>query len=227
MLLALRSIRAPFLRGDSRRGHLDKCLTRPSFTGQTRERQRKHWMRNVTPNHQDKPKAKTGAAGGGSTGTGTGETSTSGKIASLMDDFIRIPGTDIRIGLDPILGLFPGLGDTVASLVGVAIIGEASRRGVSRLALVTMALNILANAAVGSIPVVGDLFSVWFKSNRRNHDLLQKALSREMSPAERHKAIRHANRFSVFLIAGVILGVVLIILGSITLLKLIFEWIAA
>ena len=66
----------------------------------------------------------------------------------MMDDFIRIPGTDIRIGLDPILGLFPGLGDTVSSLVGLAIVHEAGRRGVSRKVLVVMALNILANAAV-------------------------------------------------------------------------------
>ena len=114
----------------------------------------------------------------------------------------------------------------VSSLLGVAIIGEASRRGVSRLALVTMSLNILVNAAVGAIPIVGDLFSVWFKSNRRNHDLLQKALSTEMTPADREKAVRHASRFAVLLIAGVLLGVVLIIIGSLALLKGIFEWVA-
>ena len=140
-----------------------------------------------------------------------------------MDDFIRIPGTNIRFGLDPILGLFPGLGDMVTSLVGLAIMGEASRRGVSRMALVTMALNILANAAVGSIPVVGDLFSVWFKSNRRNHDLLQKALSTEVSPAEREKAVRNASRFAVLLMAGVILIVILIIIATVALLKLLVE----
>ncbi len=177
-------------------------------------------MRNVTPNHhaRDKAKSKVPVA------AGAGKTTTAGKIASVMDDFIRIPGTSIRIGLDPILGLFPGLGDMAASLIGVAIIGEGSRRGVSRLTLVTMALNILANAAVGAIPVVGDLFSVWFKSNRRNHDLLQKALSTEMSPADREKAVRHASLFTVLLIAGVMLGVIFIILGSLALLKLIFEW---
>ena len=147
----------------------------------------------------------------------------SSMVASLMDDFIRIPGTDIRIGLDPILGLFPGLGDTVASLIGVAIIGEASRSGASRMALVTMALNILSNAAVGSIPIVGDAFSIWFKSNRRNHDLLQKALSTEMSAADREQAVRRARLFAVFLITGVILLVVLIIFGAIALLKLLFH----
>lgn len=155
--------------------------------------------------------------------TSESQRTTSSIVASLMDDFIRIPGTDIRFGLDPILGLFPGLGDTVASLVGVAIIGEASRHGVSRMALVTMALNILANAAVGSIPIVGDAFSIWFKSNRRNHDLLQKALSKAISPVEREQAVRRARLFAVFLITGVIILVVLIIWGAFTLLKLLYD----
>ena len=163
----------------------------------------------------------------GATRAGQGKRSTSSVVASLMDDFIRIPGTNLRIGLDPILGLFPGLGDMVASLVGVAIMGEASRRGVSRMALVTMALNILANAAVGSIPIVGDLFSVWFKSNRRNHDLLQKALSTEIPPADREKSVRNASRFAILLIAGVIVGVVLIVIGIVALLMLLYDWISA
>lgn len=157
---------------------------------------------------------------------GEGKRSTSSVVASLMDDFIRIPRTNIRFGLDPILGLFPGLGDMVASLVGVAIMGEASRCGVSRLALVTMALNILANAAVGSIPIVGDIFSLWFKSNRRNHDLLLKALSTEVSPAERENAVRNASRFAVLLITGVVILVVLIIIGALALLKLLVDWMA-
>jgi hypothetical protein len=174
-------------------------------------------MRDITP----------GKIGRGAGPTGDNERSTSGIVASLMDDFIRIPGTDIRIGLDPILGLFPGLGDTVASLVGVAIINEAGRCGVSRKVLITMALNILANAAVGAVPVFGDLFSVWFKSNRRNHDLLQKALATEMSAAERDKSVRHAGSFAILLIVGVILGVILVIIGSLALLKLVFEWMSA
>jgi hypothetical protein len=174
-------------------------------------------MRNVTPGQTDKGASK----------TDDNDRSTSGFVASLMDDFIRIPATNIRIGLDPILGLFPGLGDTVASLVGLAIINEAGRRGVSRKVLIAMALNILANAAVGSVPVVGDLFSVWFKSNRRNHDLLQKAMSAQMSPAESEEAIRHAGSFAILLIVGVILGVVLIIIGSLALLKMIIGWMSA
>ncbi len=144
-----------------------------------------------------------------------------------MDDCFRIPGTNIRFGLDPILGLFPGVGDTVASLVGVAILGEGARRGLSRMALVTMALNIILNAAVGSIPIVGDAFSIWFKSNRRNHDLLRKANSTAMSAAEREKAIRSARRFAVLLIAAVITGVIAIIALTLGLLKFIYQAIAA
>jgi hypothetical protein len=152
-----------------------------------------------------------------------GKRSTSSVVASVMDDFIRIPGTNIRFGLDPILGLFPGLGDTVSSLVGLAIIGEASRHGVSRKALVTMALNILANAAIGAIPVVGDAFSVWFKSNRRNHELLKKALSSEIPLRERAREIRRSRRFAMFLIFGVLALVLLVVVGAATLVKLLVD----
>ncbi len=152
---------------------------------------------------------------------------TSGKIASVMDDCFRIPGTNIRFGLDPILGLFPGLGDTVASLIGVAIIGEGSRRGLSRIALATMAMNVLLNAAIGSIPIVGDAFSIWFKSNRRNHDLLGKATSTAMPTAEREKAIRRARSFTIFLIAGVTIGVMLIVALALSLLKVVYQTITA
>ena len=135
-----------------------------------------------------------------------------------MDDCFRIPGTKIRFGLDPILGLFPCLGDTAASLIGLAIIGEGSRRGLSRMALATMALNILINTAVGSIPLIGDAFSIWFKSNRRNHDLLRKATSTAMPTAEREKAIRNSRGFTALLFIGVIIGVILIVALAFTLL---------
>jgi hypothetical protein len=144
-------------------------------------------------------------------------------VASVMDDCFKVPGTNIRFGLDPILGLFPGLGDTLASLVGLAILGEGARRGLSRMVLVTMALNILINAAVGSIPLVGDAFSVWFKSNRRNHDLLSKFTSTAMPAAEREKAVRSARRFAIFLIIGVIIGVILIVALALTLLRFVIQ----
>ena len=149
--------------------------------------------------------------------------STSGRVASVMDDCFRIPGTNIRFGLDPILGLFPGLGDTAASLIGLAIIGEGSRRGASRMALATMALNILINTAVGSIPLIGDAFSIWFKSNRRNHDLLRKATSTAMPTAERENAIRRARSFTALLFVGVIIGVILIVALALSLFKAAYQ----
>jgi hypothetical protein len=95
-------------------------------------------------------------------------------LAYLMDNLIRVPGTNIRFGLDPIMGLLPGLGDSSAAVVSSLILLQSLRAGVPRIVQVRMALNILLNALLGVIPVAGDLFSVWFKSNQRNYELLSK-----------------------------------------------------
>jgi hypothetical protein len=94
-------------------------------------------------------------------------------IADLMDSALRVPGTRFTIGLDPLLGLLPGLGDTIASVIGSAILVLAHQLGVPRIVQVRMALNVLINGTVGIIPGVGDLFSFWFKSNLRNARLLR------------------------------------------------------
>ena len=95
-------------------------------------------------------------------------------IARLMDTAFSIPGTKIRFGLDPLLGLLPGLGDTATALVSALLIAQSARYGVPKIVLARMAGNVLLNTAVGAIPVLGDLFSVWFKSNAKNYDLLRK-----------------------------------------------------
>lgn len=94
-------------------------------------------------------------------------------IAVVMDNFIRVPGTSRRIGLDPLIGLIPGLGDGATGVAGVMTILRAAQRGVPRLIMAKMALNILLDSGVGAIPVVGDAFSFWFKSFQRNYDLLE------------------------------------------------------
>jgi hypothetical protein len=94
-------------------------------------------------------------------------------LALIMDDFLRVPGTRFRFGLDPIIGLIPGLGDTASALVSALALIEAARRGVPKILLARMSLNILLNEVVGIIPGVGDVFSFWFKSNARNYDLLR------------------------------------------------------
>lgn len=98
---------------------------------------------------------------------------TSRWIAWLLDECIKIPGTNIRIGLDPILGLVPGGGETVSSVVGAFLLADASRRGIPFRTLFKMSGNLMLNAGIGAIPGLGDLFSLWFKSNSRNFDLMR------------------------------------------------------
>ncbi|WP_426131730.1 DUF4112 domain-containing protein [Pararhizobium sp. PWRC1-1] len=93
-------------------------------------------------------------------------------LARVMDTAIRIPGTGIRFGADSVLGLIPGVGDAGSALVGLFIVNEARRLGVPKHMLVRMLGNLGADAVTGSVPLLGDLFDVYFKSNRRNLQIL-------------------------------------------------------
>jgi uncharacterized protein DUF4112 len=95
-------------------------------------------------------------------------------LALVMDEFLRLPGTKFRFGLDPIIGLLPGLGDTASAVISALALVHATRRGLPRIVLARMALNILINELVGIIPGIGDAFSFWFKSNKRNYELIQR-----------------------------------------------------
>lgn len=92
-------------------------------------------------------------------------------LARLMDFAIGIPGTRISFGADSILGLVPGFGDVAGAAVSLIIVNEARRLGVPNDKLLRMLINIGVDTVGGSIPLVGDLFDVFFKSNRRNVDL--------------------------------------------------------
>ena len=94
-------------------------------------------------------------------------------LALVMDEFIRVPGTKFKFGLDPLLGLLPGLGDTGSAFVSAFALIQAARLGVPRILLARMSLNVLINEIVGIVPVVGDAFSFWFKSNARNYKIIQ------------------------------------------------------
>ncbi|MBB2682861.1 DUF4112 domain-containing protein (plasmid) [Rhizobium sophoriradicis] len=89
-------------------------------------------------------------------------------IARLMDTAVRLPFIGVRIGADSVLGLLPGVGDVATSLIGLYILNEARRLGVPNHKLARMALNLGIDAAGGTVPLVGDLFDVYFKSHRRN-----------------------------------------------------------
>jgi hypothetical protein len=120
------------------------------------------------------------------------------KMSWLLDECVRIPGTQVRFGLDPLLGLIPYGGETVATLFGTMILGEAGRKGLPVGTLARMGGNMILNAAVGAIPILGDVFSFWFKSNTRNYRLLNTYLE---SP---HGAEEPGGWWPVILIFAVI-----------------------
>jgi hypothetical protein len=100
-------------------------------------------------------------------------------LAELLDQRFTIPGTSIRFGLDPILGLIPGVGDALANLAGSAILLIASQYRLPKIVLLRMGLNVAFNAIIGAVPIFGDVFSIWFRSNVRNVKLLERYVSSE------------------------------------------------
>jgi hypothetical protein len=94
-------------------------------------------------------------------------------LAFIMDELVRVPGTKFRFGLDPLLGLIPGIGDTSSALVSALALIQAVRVGVPKILLARMSLNILINEIIGVVPVAGDAFSFWFKSNARNYEIIK------------------------------------------------------
>lgn len=95
-------------------------------------------------------------------------------LAWLMDDLFRVPVLGWRFGLDALIGLIPGFGDTASSLVSFYILVNAVRYRVPKITLLRMGMIYAIDYAVGSLPVVGDLFDAWWKSNQKNLDLLRK-----------------------------------------------------
>jgi hypothetical protein len=96
-------------------------------------------------------------------------------LTRWLDDWVRIPGTRIGIGADAVIGLlFPGLGDLVTGAGSIAVLWLAARSGVPKVVLLRMLVNIAIDAVVGSVPILGDLFDVAFKANRRNLELLRR-----------------------------------------------------
>lgn len=96
------------------------------------------------------------------------------RLVTLLDDAIRIPGTDVKIGLDPILGLIPGVGDVVTGGSAAALLLLALKERIPTLAIGRMVVNIAIDTLVGAIPVVGDAFDFVFRSNRQNLDIIRR-----------------------------------------------------
>jgi hypothetical protein len=97
-------------------------------------------------------------------------------LSHLLDDFLRIPGTQIRFGLDGIVGLIPGVGDIIGAMASWIIILAAWLRGVPRVTLARMLANVAIETIVGTIPVLGDAFDIAWKANRKNFALLERSM---------------------------------------------------
>ena len=95
------------------------------------------------------------------------------QLADLMDNKFVIPGTDMRVGLDAIIGLVPGIGDTISMAISGYIIHKARQHGAGPVLLSRMSYNVFVDWAIGIVPLVGDAFDVSWKANRRNVDLLK------------------------------------------------------
>ena len=96
------------------------------------------------------------------------------RVAQLLDSAFAIPGTSYRIGLDPIVGLIPGIGDLVSPLFTIGILWQANDLRLPRVVQLRMILNVAIDAFVGAVPVVGDLFDFAWKSNAKNLALLER-----------------------------------------------------
>jgi hypothetical protein len=125
-------------------------------------------------------------------------------LALIMDNLLRLPGTKFRIGLDPIIGLFPGIGDTASAIVSALALIHATRYGLPKIVLARMSLNILINELIGIIPGIGDAFSFWFKANARNYQLLQRHMAEP----------RRTRRSDWIFVIGVLLFLFLIVCGG-------------
>ena len=121
----------------------------------------------------------------------------------LLDEAFVIPGTGIRFGIDAVIGLVPGLGDVLAGVLSLIIPLAAWVRGVPYVTLVRMLANVSIGLLIGTVPILGDAFDIFWKANHRNYGLLTRSIAEPR---------RHTWRDWVFLLAlGMAIGFVFLI----------------
>jgi hypothetical protein len=125
-----------------------------------------------------------------------------------MDDLFRVPVLGWRFGLDALVGLIPGFGDTATSLVSFYILAAAVRYRVPKITLLRMGMNIGIDYVVGSLPLVGDVADAWWKSNHMNLDLLKKRATVSTEEA------RSGKVSDWLFVGGIILGLIALAVGS-------------
>ncbi|HEY9645154.1 MAG TPA: DUF4112 domain-containing protein [Chroococcidiopsis sp.] len=139
------------------------------------------------------------------------------KLSRLLDEAIAIPGTDYRVGLDPLIGLVPGGGDTIGLILSSIIVIESARLGASKSALTVMVFNIVLETVVGTLPVVGDVFDVAWKSNVRNMRLLEKHV----------QTPQVSQRQNLWFVIGLLVALVVVFVGSMAIAFWLVSWIVA
>lgn len=137
------------------------------------------------------------------------------RLSHLLDNAIGIPGTPVRFGIDPILGLVPGIGDFLGSALSIYIVVEAARWGIPRTALVKMVSNILFDTVFGTVPVIGDFADVAWKANVKNIVLLEEHL--DLPPQQRQAT-------NWWFITLLIVGLLLVVIGVAAISLMIFAW---
>ena len=125
-------------------------------------------------------------------------------VAHLLDNLIPIPGTSWRVGLDPLLGLIPGVGDWIGWAASLHLLGSAVRAGADGATLLRMAANLVFDALAGTVPVLGDAFDLAWKANDRNLRLLERITADPIGT-------KRASRWTV---AGVIGGTVALLAAA-------------
>ena len=137
-------------------------------------------------------------------------------ISSLMDNQFRIPFTQVRFGVDFLVGLIPGIGDWLGFGISSALVFSMMRRGIGVGMLFRMLGNISLDAMIGFIPIVGDLFDLHYKANRRNVALLKQYYVENPNPP--------AAKRSFFIISLMFLGVLIcILIGMVWLMRWLWE----
>lgn len=127
------------------------------------------------------------------------------QLAWLMDESITIPGIGYKIGLDGLIGLIPGVGDLITASVSSYIIARANQMGIPRVVLLRMAGNTAIDVIIGTVPLLGDLFDIGWKANRRN---LQLIVDHRENPMK-------TNRTSWWMVGGLLSLIVLAFVGMI------------
>jgi hypothetical protein len=122
-------------------------------------------------------------------------------VAALLDDMWRIPGTKIRFGLDAVIGWVPGIGDAMAGIASCLIVFASWRRGAKPITLARMIANIVLEMTLGAIPLVGDVFHIVWKANRRNYRLLMR---------EKERPGAHTRRDWIFLAIILVTAIVVV-----------------